>query len=117
MLNNHVCFSVSNLLYHTYTAIAPDFTLSISSLLGDIARRSTRAHLFHFYPELCRISALPKGSVSAWLNTSKGADEEPSTTRSVIATSSETQKLEELDARILAASCLKQIGLELGVDK
>ena len=39
-------------------------------LVSDSIKRSTVAHLFHFYPVLCEIASIPRRSPTAWVQTS-----------------------------------------------
>lgn len=36
-------------------------------LVSDSIKRSTTAHLFHFYPVLCEIASIPRHSPTAWV--------------------------------------------------
>ncbi|KAF8879578.1 guanine nucleotide exchange factor in Golgi transport N-terminal-domain-containing protein [Infundibulicybe gibba] len=39
-------------------------------LISDAVKRSSVAHLFHFYPVLCEIASMPRKTPSGWVNTS-----------------------------------------------
>ncbi|KAG6844369.1 hypothetical protein H0H87_007445 [Tephrocybe sp. NHM501043] len=98
-----------------------DVLLSPSHLIADAVKRSTAAHLFHFYPVLCEIASIPRKTPSAWMvtsttpsslsilptgHTSSGSNYGQSGANAV-----------ELDARILARTCLKEVGKEMGVSQ
>ena len=90
--------------------------MSASALIADAVKRSTKAHLFHFYPILCEIVSIPRKPPSAWVlasahRASNGPKSEPGH-----ASSSEGPAI-ELDARSLAKDCLKEVGRELGVGR
>jgi hypothetical protein len=81
---------------------AIDATLSPSLLIADAVKRSSVAHLFHFYPVLCEIASIPRKTPSSWV-LSRAADALGS------------DEAMELDARVLARECLKEVGREMGV--
>ncbi|KAJ7597649.1 guanine nucleotide exchange factor in Golgi transport N-terminal-domain-containing protein [Mycena floridula] len=81
---------------HCVTQPAIGSSSSPSVLIADSVKRSSVAHLFHFYPTLCEIASIPRRAPSSWVQ-EKGA--EPV----------------ELDARVLARRCLKEVGREMGV--
>ncbi|KAJ7911535.1 hypothetical protein B0H13DRAFT_2009133, partial [Mycena leptocephala] len=83
---------------------AIDASLSPSLLIADAVKRSSVAHLFHFYPVLCEIASIPRKTPSTWV-LSRTADKN----------SSEGDEAIELDARVLARECLKEVGREMGV--
>ncbi|KAJ7102802.1 hypothetical protein C8R44DRAFT_682224 [Mycena epipterygia] len=83
---------------------AIDASLSPSLLIADAVKRSSVAHLFHFYPVLCEIASIPRKTPSSWVLT-RAADK----------SSSEGVEATELDARVLARECLKEVGREMGV--
>ncbi|EAU83566.2 hypothetical protein CC1G_07939 [Coprinopsis cinerea okayama7 len=82
-------------------------------LIADSVKRSSVAHLFHFYPVLCEIASIPRRSPTGWISKSgtmlsaaeRIGDLKPPGTRDVY----------EVDARSLARNCLKEIGKEMGV--
>ncbi|KAJ7242359.1 hypothetical protein B0H12DRAFT_1132442 [Mycena haematopus] len=84
---------------------AIDASLSPSLLIADAVKRSSIAHLFHFYPVLCEIASIPRKTPSTWVLQRAAADK---------GSSSEDEAI-ELDARILARECLKEVGKEMGV--
>ncbi|TBU23332.1 hypothetical protein BD311DRAFT_674190 [Dichomitus squalens] len=93
-----------------------DSSVPPSTLIADAIKRSTKAHLFHFYPILCEIVAIPRKTPTAWITMvtrsmsdaaqPKSMDEHPTTSTAV-----------EVDARTLVKDCLKEIGRELGVGR
>ncbi|KAI0773083.1 hypothetical protein BD413DRAFT_603507 [Trametes elegans] len=97
-----------------------DQSLSPSQLIADAVKRSTKAHLFHFYPIFCEIVSIPRKTPTAWIT--------PVASRPTPAASSETSPHTggdeetrsgvhaiEVDARSLVKDCLKEVGRELGV--
>ncbi|KZT30047.1 hypothetical protein NEOLEDRAFT_1153423 [Neolentinus lepideus HHB14362 ss-1] len=83
---------------------------SPSDLIGHAIKRSSKAHLFHFYDVLCEIAATPRKTPTAWTSTPKpkainGHGDE-----------GEREAVRELDARGLARECLRDIGKEMGVE-
>ena len=105
---------------------AVDVSLSPRALISDAVKRSSVAHLFHFYPVLCEIASIPRKTPSAWalpsptsphpsvngVNDTKAGHPRTSTLSN---SSSQEARLIELDARALARSCLKEVGKEMGV--
>ena len=93
--------------------VALDQSLPPSTLIADAIKRSTKAHLFHFYPILCEIVSIPRKPPTAWIvprplsSSREGSNEEPSSSATAV----------ELDTRILAKDCLKEVGRELGVSR
>ncbi|KAI0354523.1 hypothetical protein OH77DRAFT_1548844 [Trametes cingulata] len=112
-----------------YSAEQPDIdkSLSPSAVIADAVKRSTRAHLFHFYPILCEIVSIPRKSPTAWVMSAAPR----TTTTSNEATSNDARNsiswtdvangvageghAVELDARTLVKECLREVGRELGV--
>ncbi|PIL34637.1 hypothetical protein GSI_03416 [Ganoderma sinense ZZ0214-1] len=90
---------------------AMDQSLPPSTLIADAIKRSTKAHLFHFYPILCEIVSIPRKPPTVWVvrgpPSSTIGSEEPSSSSPAV----------ELDARTLAKDCLKEVGRELGVGR
>ena len=113
-------------------------------LVSDSIKRSTVAHLFHFYPVLCEIASIPRRSPTAWVQASasdsdklnRGKNErddakakgklqrkennnnKEKSTRAVADTADVGDvkgDVIELDARTLARDCLKELGREMGV--
>lgn len=89
-------------------------SLDPKGLITDAVRRSSKAHLFHFYHVFCEIASLPRKTPSAWL--SSPSEHSASNGRSRIAQEEQgkTKDFIEFDARTLARECLKAIGLEMG---
>jgi len=98
------------------------------TLIADSIKRSTVGHLFHFYPILCEISALPKKAPSAWISagdwdythgrkevTQKLGHGEPKSPSQVHPQPQDSVKSREVDARSLARDCLRELGKEMGV--
>ncbi|TFK51181.1 hypothetical protein OE88DRAFT_1807990 [Heliocybe sulcata] len=83
--------------------------VSPSELISDAIKRSSKAHLFHFYDILCEIAAIPRKTPTAWVTTSKA------TSVNEVAHEGEKESVRELDARSLAGECLRDIGKEMGV--
>jgi hypothetical protein len=98
-------------------------TSSPKQLVSDAVKRSSAAHLFHFYPVLCEIASIPRKTPSAWVSPSPRSSvnsvsrtgASPSRTPIVSEQNSQEVHPVELDARILARSCLKEVGKEMGV--
>ncbi|KAJ7123851.1 hypothetical protein C8R43DRAFT_1098976 [Mycena crocata] len=84
---------------------AVDASLTPSLLIADAVKRSSVAHLFYFYPVLCEIASIPRKTPSSWV-LSQGTDK---------ASPPETDEATELDARVIARECLKEVGREMGV--
>lgn len=90
-------------------------SLDPKSLITDAVRRSSKAHLFHFYHIFCEIASLPRKTPSAWL--SSPPEHIAGDGRSRIA-QEEGEKMKdfiEFDARTLARECLTAIGQEMGL--
>lgn len=43
-------------------------------MVSDSIKRSTVAHLFHFYPVLCEIASIPRHSPTAWVLQASASD-------------------------------------------
>jgi len=109
-----------------YSAEQPaiDASLSPSALVADAIKRSTKAHLFHFYSIFCEIVAIPRKTPSAWMM-SKTSDEDQvkdaagaksiAKWDSVRSTEANEGKVVELDAKQLARDCLKELSEEMGI--
>lgn len=95
---------------------AVDQSLPPSALIADSVKRSTKAHLFHFYPILCEIVAIPRKAPTAWVMAMTSAHRTSIETNSAGSEGSTTAgHAVELDARNLVKDCLKEVGRELGV--
>ncbi|KDR71626.1 hypothetical protein GALMADRAFT_254004 [Galerina marginata CBS 339.88] len=90
-------------------------------LVADSVKRSVVAHLFHFYPTLCEIASIPRrspteirGNLHAMTLNSSAVTTNGSVNGK---TTNEDVKVSfpELDARAVAAACLKEVGREMGV--
>lgn len=101
---------------------AIDQSLVPSQLIADAVKRSSKAHLFHFYPVLCEIVAIPRRTPSAWVPTS--ALSLPKSALSSAGTKDPSGEASrdvdhgspvELDARSLVKECLREVGKEMGV--
>ena len=92
-------------------------TLDPKGLITDAVRRSSKAHLFHFYHIFCEIASLPRKTPSAWL--SSPSEPFAGNGRSLIAQEEqeETKDFTEFDARTLAREGLKAIGQEMGLPR
>lgn len=78
-----------------------------SLLVADAVKRSSVAHLFHFYSVLVEIASKPRRTPTM-----------PITVKTLSLTRSQEDKTlcaAELDARVLARNCLKEIGNEMGI--
>lgn len=109
---------------------AVDTSLPASELIADSVRRSSRAHIFHFYALLCDIVSVPRKAPSAWVMAehlaTSARDERPIAVRvhhplgraaTGAGNGSDPARLVSLDARALARECLKEVGRELGVPR
>ncbi|KAJ3003143.1 hypothetical protein NUW54_g5457 [Trametes sanguinea] len=113
----------------SYCTQLPDLDQSLppSELIADAVKRSTKAHLFHFYPILCEIVSIPRKTPSAWVmsaapRTAAGTSEATSADvrRSMSWSDVASGMIQEghaveLDARMLVKECLREVGRELGV--
>lgn len=66
--------------------------------MADAVRRSTKAHLYHFYSVLCEIASMAGNAPAAWVEDGQQGE-------AVLK-----------DARQLARQALKEIGKEMGVE-
>jgi len=106
-------------------------------------KRSSRAHMFHFYTLLCEIASLPRKSPNGWIAADRlarsgrpaageekeraagtqvnhgGRTTQASTTAGTSGAGSgacsNLGHVVSFDARVLARECLKEVGRELGV--
>lgn len=97
-----------------------DVSLSPTLLMADAVKRSTVAHLFHFYPVLLEIVSIPRKTPSAWVVPTKASSSVGPLTNGNNKSGSDAQRnvdAMELDARTLARNCLKEVGKEMGVSR
>ena len=93
-----------------------DQTLGAPSLIADAIKRSTKAHLFHFYPILCEIVAIPRKTPTAWVMESPKTKVKHGPSKTVVAAADTNEgEAVALDARALVKECLQEIGREMGV--
>lgn len=117
-------------LYALYlTPISPssviDTSLSPQLLIADAVKRSSVAHLFHFYHVLCEIASIPRKTPSAWILATSSSHRTPNgingKSDNIDADSQDIgvddAEAVELDARTLARACLKEVGKEMGVSQ
>lgn len=79
-------------------ALGIDPTLQGAALISDAIRRSSKAHLYHFYGVLCDIASVSTNVPSMWIKDEK------------------TGEPVELNARELARQSLREMGKEMGVE-
>jgi len=112
---------------------AIDGSLQPSELIADAVKRSSRAHVFHFYTLLCEIASVPRKAPNAWITADRlvasdepaaGKEERAAATGAQVhhgattsGASSSLGHIVSLDARVLARECLKEVGRELGVPR
>jgi hypothetical protein len=106
---------------------AIDASLTPSGLIADAVKRSSRAHVFHFYTLLCEIASVPRKPPSAWiagdrLVAASKEKQENGGRMSTQASSGAGPGMDHghvlsFDARVLARECLKEVGRELGVPR
>jgi hypothetical protein len=119
-------------VYTTFPSEAVDTSLPAAELIADSVKRSSRAHMFHFYSLLCEIASVPRKAPSAWISADRlavlsGVREEKEkkevdaarTDRAHDPRSSRpgSGHVVSFDARELARECLKGVGRELGVPR
>ena len=79
-------------------------------LIADSIKRTTVAHLFHFYPLITELASMPRRSPSSWVQNGNV----PDNTQDVSGGQGGSHVV-ELDVRTLARSCLKEIAREMGL--
>ncbi|KAG6888448.1 hypothetical protein C0992_008477 [Termitomyces sp. T32_za158] len=97
-----------------------DVSLSPTLLMADAVKRSTVAHLFHFYPVLLEIVSIPRKTPSAWVIPIKAPSSVGRLMNGHTEFGSDAQRhveAVELDARTLARNCLKEVGKGIGVSR
>ncbi|KAH9169937.1 hypothetical protein EDB89DRAFT_1853941 [Lactarius sanguifluus] len=92
-----------------------DTSLPASELIADSVKRSSRAHVFHFYTLLCEIVSIPRKAASAWITLAPAVHPDHPLGR--IVAGAGHGHLVSLDARALARECLREVGRELGVPR
>ena len=116
----------------THLPSAVDTSLPPAALIADSVKRSSRAHMFHFYSLLSEIASVPRKAPSAWISADRLAvlsgmpaekekkEMETTATGQTHHPSSSRQgpgHLVSFDGRELARECLKEVGRELGVPR
>jgi hypothetical protein len=116
----------------TLLSQAVDTSLPPAELIADSVKRSSRAHMFHFYSLLCEIASVPRKAPSAWISADRlavlsGVPAEKEKKEMEAAATGRTHHpsssrpgsghLASFDARELARECLKEVGRELGVPR
>jgi len=112
---------------------AVDTSLPASELIADSVKRSSRAHIFHFYALLCEIVSIPRKAASAWVTADhlvtpapvgpEGKDKGSTAVHAhhplgrFATGAGGPGHLVSLDARALARECLREVGRELGVPR
>lgn len=92
-------------------------SLDPKGLITDAVRRSSKAHLFHFYHVFCEIASLPRKTPSAWLSSPSEHPGGDGQSRIVQEEQEKVKDFIEFDARTLARECLKAIGREMGLPR
>lgn len=105
------------LLSLTPNFAAIETSLDPKSLITDAIRRSSKAHLFHFYHVFCEIASLPRKTPSAWLSSPPEHSAADGRSRIAQEEQEKTKDFVEFDARSLAQECLKAIGQEMGLPR
>ena len=119
--NSHVWIDFYPLSCLPLTAdLVIEASLEPRGLITDAVRRSSKAHLFHFYHVFCEIASLSRKTPSTWL--SSPLDHSAGDGRSRVAQeeqekAKETNAFIEFDARTLARECLKAVGEEMGLPR
>ena len=105
------------LLLFTPSFIVIETSLDPKGLIADAVRRSSKAHLFHFYHVFCEIASLPRKTPSAWLPSPPEHSVGDGRSRIAQGEQEKTKDFIEFDARTLARECLKAIGQEMGLPR
>lgn len=131
----HNLFIARRILTDAHTATLPssavDTSLPPAQLIADSVKRSSHAHMFHFYSLLCEIASVPRKAPSAWISADRLAVlsgvpaekememEAAATGRNPHTSSSRPvpTHLASFNSRELARECLKEVGRELGVPR
>ncbi|KAF8340513.1 uncharacterized protein EI90DRAFT_3279123 [Cantharellus anzutake] len=97
-----------------------DTTLEPLKMIADATKRSSQAHLFHFYTLLYEIATIRRAPPSMWVASPYSPTHSPSASDSKVNGSKSKEKNKstviEVDTRILAKACLRQIGREMGAE-
>lgn len=118
--NNHVCISPFYSHPPLKTNAAIETSLDPRGLITDAVRRSSKAHLFHFYHVFCEIASLPRKTPATWLSLPSDNPSDDGRSRVVQEEQEKTKQTKdfvEFDARTLARECLKAIGEEMGLPR
>ncbi|KAJ2924060.1 hypothetical protein H1R20_g13035, partial [Candolleomyces eurysporus] len=87
-----------------------------SQLISDSIKRSSVAHLFHFYTSLIEIASIPRTTPTAWISKASASLSAADRQRQFQDKNDQDgSDYDELDARKLARNCLKEVGKEMGV--
>lgn len=116
VIANLSCPTLSSL----FSFLAIDVSLPPPLLISDAVKRSSVAHLFHFYPVLCEIASIPRKTPSGWFLASPShrlAAKGDNGNTTPLGTLEQSEQAIELDARVLARACLKEVGKEMGVSQ
>ncbi|KAI0690366.1 hypothetical protein BC835DRAFT_1365030 [Cytidiella melzeri] len=104
-----------------------DSSLTPSELIADAVKRSTKAHLFHFYSIFCEIVAIPRKTPTAWVMSRTSSFDNPHASAegkqakgtehvgSTVTTHAPSGSVVKLDARQLVKECLKELAQEMGI--
>lgn len=88
-------------------------------VVADAVKRSSIAHLFHFYSVLVEIASKPRRTpvmaVSSDARNGKKSTRKQKTSGVADGGQQEPEKIVELDARVLARTCLKEMGKEISM--
>jgi hypothetical protein len=83
-------------------------------------KRSSVAHLFHFYTSLCEIVSFSGRTPTAWVSKSSTSLSAADRKRGLEGKGAQEEyghDVSEIDARRLARDCLKAVGKEMGVSQ
>ena len=116
-LDSRVCADAVLLCFHSHKFAVIETSLDPKALITDAVRRSSKAHLFHFYHVFCEIASLPRKTPSAWLSSPSEHLVNNGRSRIVQEEQEKTKDFVEFDARTLARECLKAIGQEMGLPR
>jgi hypothetical protein len=97
----------------TVAAVMASADATPSLLVADAVKRSSVAHLFHFYSVLVEIASKPRRTPSVPVVVKNGRA--PVSPMRLQQMTPEQPSTVEMDARDLARNCLKEIGGEMGI--